>query len=1743
MSARPLTAAQLGIWSAQAFDPESPVFNIAEAFEIAGSLDPARFEAAVRGAVAEIDALHIRFIETDEGPHQYLSPPGAWEMPFLDLAGESDPRAAADAWMRRDAARPDDLARWPFFTIALIRIAPDRFLYYHRFHLIVMDGTSLAIFARRVGAVYSGLAEGRPAERPEVGSWLDVLDEEAEYRRSDRFAIDRGYWLERLADRPDPVTLSGLPPARCSRLIHRTGRLPRSVAEALRSVGGGDDMGLSRVVTAAAALYLHRLSGASDLLLAISPAARVGVGTHRVPGMVDNLLPLRLAIDPQANFAGLVEHTGDRMREAIEHQRYRAEDLRHDLGLRPDEAGIDGLRVTVLSFDYHLCLPGCRVVAGDRIANGPVDELMIVVHDSDVDGADLRIDFDANAEHYTAEVLAAHHQRFLELLARLASPTAEAPLHRLEILASGERHRLLEAFNATTREVAEATLTTLLEAQAERTPEAVALVVEDQSISFGEFNTRANRLAHHLIGLGVGPESIVGICLERSAEMVVALLGILKAGGAYLPLDPGYPQSRLEQMLADAAPVLVLSTSALRGRLPATAAVLALDAPEVRVATASSPAHDPTDQERTCPLRPPHPAYVIYTSGSTGIPKGVVIEHRALVNHMAWMSVAYPIGPSDRVLSRTSISFDAAVWEIWLPLLRGAALYLASSETQRDPAALLDYMHRAGVTIAQFVPTLLALVCDPKAPRPDRLRLVFAGGEALPSELAQRVARDWGVPVVNLYGPTEATIQVAHHRYQGEVLDTATVPIGSPIWNSRLYVLGAGLEPVPVGVPGELYIAGAGLARGYLKRPSLTAERFVADPHGAPGSRMYRTGDLVRWRPDGTLEYLGRADHQVKIRGFRIELGEIEAALVAQPGVSQAAVLARDDGPGGRWLVAYVVPGGPAENPEHTAEAGERRDEQVAEWQTVFENTYTQEAPHRDTTFNTIGWNSSYTGLPIPEEEMRDWVEQTEARIESLGPERILEIGCGTGLFLFRLAPRSAAYVGLDFSEAVLRYLQEQITDARLGSRVTLLRRAAHELEDFEPETFDTVIINSVIQYFPGIDYLVQVLEGAARVVKPGGRIFIGDVRNFRLLPAMHTSVQLHRAPATLSGDQLRARVRDHIGHERELLIDPEFFRALRRRIPAIRRAEIQLKRGRFRNELSCFRYDVTLHLGDDASERAQPELRDWQAEGLTAAGARSLLEGRRSAGLSLVHVPNARLWDDMKAVDLLSAPQGPATADDLRRALRDSGPGGVEPEAFWELGQELGYEVSVRWSEAGWEGCFDVDFLPLAPLRAVTGRNGADHDPARAKAGDDHSGSWSVFANDPLKGSAARDLVPRLRERLQERLPEYMVPSAFVLLDALPVTPNGKLDRKALPAPRSEDRKTEGSDVPPRDPTEQALAEIWRDLFGLNRVGVHDNFFELGGHSLLVIRLAGLVRKTLGVAMPLNFVFQAPTIAQMADRLRPEIPGSPGDSHPSRNGRTDPPFFCLSFGPTLAQFLGGYPVHPLDLSPAELRAATSVEATADYLIRKLREIQPEGPYLIGGFCFRGVLAFEIAQQLLDRGQQVALLVLFDPPLILLPEHRPRLVRRSSQAAGKLIKFVKLIGRCASGDPDVRFSDVLHKIKDRTRRLVDDLPAPVVGAIRGGIADNLSFTQAVDRYRPGLYPGPIKLVIPIEREPGIEEEIPRSWGAIARGGLEIWEVPGGHVSMFEAPNVQTMAARLLAHLEEERSIRSSPAGA
>ena len=648
----------------------------------------------------------------------------------------------------------------------------------------------------------------------------------------------------------------------------------------------------------------------------------------------------------------------------------------------------------------------------------------------------------------------------------------------------------------------------------------------------------------------------------------------------------------------------------------------------------------------------------------------------------------------------------------------------------------------------------------------------------------------------------------------------------------------------------------------------------MPDPVGRrPGGRLYKTGDLARYRADGRIEYMGRTDQQVKIRGFRIELGEIEASLSQHSAVSQAVVRTVLSPAGDPRLAAYLVL-----DPEQTRLTAQRKDwnaDHVSGWRSLYDDTYGEAAPD-DVTFNLAGWNSSYTGKAIAPEQMREQVDQTVARVLALQPRSILEIGCGTGLLLFPLAPSCDRFLGTDLSETALKQLGREIQAREYADRVALIAAEANDFRAIPAANVDTVVINSVAQYFPSVDYLLEVIEGAVALVQPIGAVFLGDLRSLPLLEAFHASVAAERAPDTVSRTQFSDRVVGDVAGEAELVVSPTLFTRLKDHLPSITHVQVTPRRGQHHNELTRFRYDVVLHVGDHVHRDAHQPWLKW-TEDWTPDVIRRHLQDAAPEFFGLTMVANRRLDTEREIARWIERDDQLDSLGAFRFALAHRAPAvAVDPEDVWALAEEVGYDVEISWSAGRKDGSYDVAFT--SPAVDPQARTWVRFPPFATKA---EPTSWRDHANDPMRQKVVSSLIPELRSHVGRGLPDYMVPTSFITLPSFPLTESGKVDRRALPDPEA--RRGPSQDyVAPRSPTEATLANIWSSLLGIAPIGVEENFFELGGHSLLATQVISRMRQALSLDVPLRALFEAPTVAKLARRVDIARVDGPDDQLPT---------------------------------------------------------------------------------------------------------------------------------------------------------------------------------------------------------------------------------------------------------------------
>ena len=1319
----PLSFAQERLWFLDQLETDSTAYNLSNVLRLKGPLNVPALQYSLQELVRRHETLRTTFPASGGSPVQCIVPELSLPLSVhsLDTLPAEARETEARLYARKEARRPFDLARGPLLRTSLLRLAEEEHWLVLVIHHIIADAWSLGILRQELATVYTAFCTGRAVALPELPiQYADYAVWQRQRLQGEVLEQQLTYWKEQLAGAPPVVDL---PPDRPRPAVQtyqgaqHSFHVSKPLRDALQALSQQEGVTLFMLLLAAFQTLLSRYTGQTDLSVGTPIAGRTQTEVEGLIGFFVNTLVMRVDLIGNPSFREILRRVRKVALGAYAHQEVLFEKL-----------------VAELQPERHLSYPPLFQVmfALQNVPTAPLDMPKLVVEQEALDNGTAMFDLtlfifpqeaglwtilEYNSDLFDAATMGRLAQHFQMLLEGIAA-NPEQRLSDLSLLSAAERQQLLVEWNATQAEYPQqACLHELFEAQAERTPAAVAVVSEDQHLTYQELNRRANQLAYHLRKLGVEAEVPVGICVERSLEMVVGLLGILKAGGAYVPLDPTYPRERLTFMLDDAQVTVLLTQAHLSEELPASGAqVVYLDTDWETVARESE--ENPVNEIAAL-------AYVLYTSGSTGMPKGVLGLHRGAVNRLHWMWKFSPFETAERCCQKTSLNFVDAVWEVFGPLLQGIPTVLIPEEVLKDPHRLIPTLADEHITRLVLVPSLLRAILDTPFDLHNQLsglKYWVSSGEALSTELSQRFQErlPQGV-LLNLYGSSEVSADVTWHDTR-EGRSLPGVPIGRPMANTQVYVLDRYLQPVPVGVHGDLYVGGAGLARGYLHRPELTAERFVSDPFSnEPGARLYKTGDLARYLPDGTIEYLGRIDTQVKVRGFRIELGEIEALLGHHGAVQEAVVVVREDQPDDPRLVAYVIP--------------------------------------------------------------------------------------------------------------------------RQGQIPTN-----------------------------------------------------GELRSF-----------------------------------------------------------------------------------------------------------------------------------------------------------------------------------------------------------------------------------------------------------LKQQLPDYMIPSAFLLLDALPLTPNGKVDRRALPAPEHVQLQSEETRVVPRDPLELQLTEIWEAVLGCQSISVRDNFFELGGHSLLAVRLFAQIKTKLGKELPLATLFQAPTIEQLADILRQEewVPrwASLVAIQPSGS---KPPLFLVHAGEgnvlfyrDLARHLGPeQPVYGLQLQGlgggSEQKFHDRVEDMAVHYVSELRTVQAEGPYLIGGRCFGSIVALEMAQQLRAQGQAVALLALIDPivpPGLKSFQYRLRYCMKNLQHNPRaLISHVLGLSQ--------RWG--MRKLKKGTGHLLRHLsrlyPAAIFEKLSVEMLRTLpqmsvgrkALSQARRNYIPRTYPERMTFFVDPERA----ALVPYPWTELAAGGLEWVQVPGHQDAMFQEPQVQILAEQLRKCAEE-----------
>ena len=1452
----PLSFSQERLWFIDQLEG-SVQYHVPAPLRLRGKLDETGLAYAIQTIVNRHEVLRS-VMEQEDGPvFQRILEKDTWKMITVDGEAYAE-QDALEAFLSELIHTPFDLSKDHMLRAYLIRLSDEEHMLLLMMHHIVSDGWSLSVLVRELIELYSAYVGNREAVlEPLPIQYADFSIWQRKYLSGALLDKKLAYWKKHL----EGTTLLELPTdferplVKSTRGALLTFTIDQELATELQKLSQQQGATLFMTLLSVFKILLFRYTGQEDICVGGAIAGRMQVEVESLVGFFVNALVLRSDLGGHPSFLSLLQQVRNNTLDAYEHQEVPFEKVVEAV-VGERDVSKNPLFQVMFALQNTPPIPELRI--GDVVMiHEPVKHTtsLFDLFWSIRERPDhIEVEIEYCLDLFKAESITRMFGHFVALLKSVVKDPAVA-VGSLHMLSSSEEQQLKLSFNNTSLPYpADKNIVTLFEEQVAIRPDAPALIFGSEQLTYKQLNEKANQLGHFLRAKGVKEEVLVPMCVDRSTDLMVSILGILKAGGAYVPVDPGYPKDRIAYMLQDiggnVAVIHQEHADILKGARPEVE-LICIDQdnwqegqPTTALATSTTP---------------DSLAYVIYTSGSTGRPKGTLVTHRN-VTSLATGGNFVSLSAEDVLLSTGSPSFDATTIEYWGMLLNGGQLILFPEKQLLDQVLLKQEIRLRGVTKMWFTASWFNQLIDDDISIFDGLKAVMAGGEKLSeTHILKFQAAHPDIDVINGYGPTENTTFSLTHNIRN-LREGERIPIGRPLGNRTAYVLNTDLQLMPVGVPGELYVGGAGVSRGYLHQDALTTERFIADPFSElPGARLYKTGDRARWLPDGTVEYLGRIDDQVKIRGFRIEPGEIERVLNNLDEVASNCVVVKEAGTGKR-LVGYFIP----ENNVIRQKESELYLQQVETWNELYETAYSkaEEVKDLDHEFNITGWNDSFTGgaSAIPAEQMREWLDDISQLILSGNPQRVLEIGSGTGLIYFQLAEHIQKYIGTDFSRVSMGQLQQYINKGKRKYPDTDLKLcAAHEVVLDENESIDHIILNSIVQYFPGEQYLTSVVEKCISLLKGKGRIIMGDIRDLRLLPSFKGRLQLAKLQDRTRLKEFEWNVDQEVTKEEELCISPAFFYALQERFPEITHIDIQWKQGDAINELTLYRYTAIIYVGTEQS-LLHPAWHVW--DDIADKGSIISQLGKGHDRIALKDVPNPRLWKERLLAEVLETkPVSVNTVGDLIDYL-------VTPDHGTRAVNELLAEAKA----AGYKYRFLLDEDPLkinlllerTPFTGFVEQvyyNGADR-PTGNKT------------NIPLFPDICANLQKDLRLKLLDRLPEYMVPSELVALQYLPLTSNGKVDRKFLSDWEDIERKRLINYEAPATAAEIKLADIWQRLLSVERVGLHDNFFELGGHSLLATRVVSAVRKDLEVELSVKDFFIYPTVGKLAAYLADQKKG-----------------------------------------------------------------------------------------------------------------------------------------------------------------------------------------------------------------------------------------------------------------------------
>lgn len=1695
-------------------DEASLAYNESVSLDFSGPFHFGYFRKSFEIIVKRHEALRSSVSANGEHFIIYDDFPFPFEMEDLSNCNADEQDLLLKEFVSAQMNLPFDLQNGPLFRVQIHKLEDNRHYFTLVIHHLIGDGWSIGIILEDLSKLYNAFLKGFPATLEKGPQISTYALEQHEFLQSNDFKKVENYWLE-LYKGPIPVLDLPTDYLRPSMRSYKANRIdhPLSVSliNQLKAMGAKAGCSLVNTILSAFEIFLYQQTGQTDIVVGLPTAGQSATENFELVGHCVNLLPLRSTIDQEVSFLQYLKYRKSAFFDAYEHQQLSFGQLVKKLNVKRDPS-----RIPLVPVVFNMDMGMDNAVFFDTlkhrlISNPRAYETFEIFLNLTGSKDSFVLEWTYNTQLFKAATIDRMTNDFEVLLEKLASQ----PDLQLKEFAQTDTEKLPEPtindglpFKDTI---------SLINKAASLYPDKTAVSFRTEQINYTELIRKSNQLAFYLIKKGVQHGEVIGLSTERSMEMLISLLAILKAGAVYIPLDPEYPHERIEFMLEDSAAKTLLTSQQNKGRFRS-------DALEIVIEEIWDDLNNYPDHEPGLTLSPTDLAYILYTSGSTGKPKGVKITHKNLANFLLSMQATPGITAEDRLLAITTISFDIAGLELYLPLISGAELIIADAEETKDGRLLLHIIEERKISIMQATPSTWQMMIDSDWQKTYPIK-VLSGGEAITKELAdqllKRCAELW-----NMYGPTETTIWSTIKKLS---FADQQMTIGLPINQTQIYIMDELGRPLPPGMPGEICIGGAGVADGYLNRPELTAEKFIK--RKSSGQLLYKTGDLGKLLENGEYLCLGRIDQQVKIRGHRIELGEIESIIAAQEGVKQAVVLAREDTPSDKRLVAYVLP-------------EDKTDQDNLSWKDRWDALYDMGAASKqnlalseqnlDDSLLEHYENSADLALQAAE-----WLQSSAERIKTLGPKKIFEIGSGAGQLLFELAPGTEYYMATDYAQTAIHNLNEKLEAApEKWSHVKAKTAAADDFTSIVDASFDLVLIHSVAQYFANADYLIKVIKESVKSLKAGGCIFIGDMQGKNSLKMCHAMDHLPNAADTSTLTSFNEAVLNRVRIEDELVADPAFFYSLPAMIPEISGVDVQLRKGQSLNETTKYHYDIWLYVGIP-SHTATPDIQvDWKNGG-SLAEAEQLLTANPSQVLEFKNILNERTAQDHRLLQLMQS-EAPDSPLKNIKAMVESVKEGYAPDLFWALGERLDFNAHLRWTTDGTDGLFDVVFIPSSRKATI---------PYFSAAGSLNPNIYH-YARLPFSKNeivVSKEIITKWKENLYEALPAYMVPEDFIVLKSFPLTANAKIDRNAFPKPYGKKGNGDASLQPglPLTKNEQLVLDIWSAALGLEELNITDDFFELGGHSLLAVKVMIAIEKETGKRLPLSTLFNNSTIEKLAGQLSEEEHEEIWESLvPIKvTGKKDPIFLIhggglniLLFKSVSSYFDDDQPVYGLQAMGLnkETDIPPSLEEISKRYIDEILKVHPNGSYALAGYSLGGLIAFEMAKQLKAMGKDIKLLGVMDTyvgshtaPSGTLPKLAKKIIRQFH----KVPFFVKSFLNNPKESLAYQLNIISYKWKKlfssdlgMEREIFTDYEKEIYSA----------YSKANDKYKLQACDLEVTLFCVEKRLYYLDDKVFLGWDKFALKGVKIHEVPGDHKTFLLPPNDQKFAQILQAVLDYKK---------